>query len=439
MAVRLDESDEYMHELGPESNFNESMYINCFDPAQGVGGWFRMGNRANEGTAEMTVCLYLPAEVEGGKRSVGFMFKRPAIDNNDAFDAAGMKWTMVKPFEELRVDFVGKVVLLDEPEQMADPKAAFTNNPFDEAEVHLTFTGQGRPSMFGGEPDSRTRRPARSSPRATTSNSSPRPARSRSATREWDINGFGLRDHSWGPRYWQAPWYYRWLTANVDENFGFMASRVAKKDGPGSRGGFVWENGTMHLCDDVEITTETRGDEQYHDQIEGVLRSSRSDREWEFSGEVAQPDPAAQPPPGARRRMAADPDLRGVHGVDGQVRRVRRAGRLRHVGVPRPDHRRIAGRPRRVIPVPVWRMSEFLRRLRPDPSRRLALARTRLDADSSTRSKHAEIAHRIIHDRSAVGQVAVSPEGRPRGVRRRHQRCRRQHDTVTACGSTTPR
>ena len=49
MAVRLDESDEYMHELGPESNFNESMYINCFDPAQGVGGWFRMGNRAERG------------------------------------------------------------------------------------------------------------------------------------------------------------------------------------------------------------------------------------------------------------------------------------------------------------------------------------------------------------------------------------------------------
>ena len=49
-----------MHELGPESNFNESMYINCFDPDQQVGGWFRIGNRANEGYAEMTVCLYLP-------------------------------------------------------------------------------------------------------------------------------------------------------------------------------------------------------------------------------------------------------------------------------------------------------------------------------------------------------------------------------------------
>jgi hypothetical protein len=52
-----------------------------------------------------------------------------------------------------------------------------------------------------------------------------------------------------------------------------MASRVAKKDGPGTRGGFVWENGQLHLCDHVEIVTEPRGDEAYHDRIEGVLRS----------------------------------------------------------------------------------------------------------------------------------------------------------------------
>ena len=91
MGVRLEPSDEYMHELGPESNFNESMYINCFDPDQQVGGWFRIGNRANEGYAEMTVCLYLPPEDGAPGRSVGFMYKRPSIDNNDAFDAGGMR------------------------------------------------------------------------------------------------------------------------------------------------------------------------------------------------------------------------------------------------------------------------------------------------------------------------------------------------------------
>jgi hypothetical protein len=191
----------------------------------------------------------------------------------------------VTPFEELRVDYVGKVVVLDEPEQMADPKAAFQNNPYAECEVHLTFTGQGRPSMFGGEPDTPHEAPGEEFAKGHYEQLITGRGSIRVGDEEWAIDGFGLRDHSWGPRYWQAPWYYRWLTANVDADFGFMASRVAKKDGPGTRGGFVWENGVLHLCDHVEITTETRGEEHYHDRIEGVIRSSRSEREWRFTGE----------------------------------------------------------------------------------------------------------------------------------------------------------
>ena len=172
MGVRLDPSDEYMHELGPESNFNESMYINAFDPVTEVGGWFRMGNRANEGYAEMTVCLYLPPRAgdPSERRRVAFMFKRPGITGNDALDAGGLTWTMARPFEELRIDFTGRVVVLDDPLQMSDPKAAFATNPLAECEVRLAFRGQGRGSMFGGNPTPRTRLPARSSPRATTSN-----------------------------------------------------------------------------------------------------------------------------------------------------------------------------------------------------------------------------------------------------------------------------
>jgi hypothetical protein len=311
MGVRLDESDEYMHELGPESNFNESVYINCFDHDQGVGGWFRMGNRANEGQAEMTACLYLPTDgnaengttgsradrlggtadvvvptANGSGRQVGFMFKQPKIDNNDAFDAAGMTWTMVKPFEELRVDYVGKVLVLDDPEQMANPKEAFTNNPFAETEVHLTFTGQGRPSMFGGEPDTPHETPGEEFAKGHYEQLIEASGSIRVGDREWQINGFGLRDHSWGPRYWQSPWYYRWLTGNIDRDFGFMASRVAKRDGPGTRGGFVWENGAMHYCDEVNISTVIRGDDQYHDAIDVTIRSSHAAREWHVTGQA---------------------------------------------------------------------------------------------------------------------------------------------------------
>lgn len=280
MGVRLEPQDEYMHELGPEPNFNESMYINCFDPKTKMGGWFRMGNRANEGYAEMTVCIYLP----DGR--VGFMFKRPEIVNNDRLDAAGMTWTMEKPFEELRVDYVGKVVVLSNPYEMSNPREAFKNNPYSECEVHLTFTGQGRDSMFGGEPDKPHEKPGEEFAKAHYEQLVEATGTIRIGDEQWNIDGYGLRDHSWGPRYWQAPWYYRWLTANFGPDLGFMASRVARKDGPGTRGGFVWENGTMHLCDDVRISTVTQGDEHFHQVVTGVLRSSRSQREWHFQGTV---------------------------------------------------------------------------------------------------------------------------------------------------------
>ncbi len=65
-----------------------------------------------------------------------------------------------------------------------------------------------------------------------------------------------------------------------------MASRVAKKDGPGTRGGFVWDGGQLHLCDHCEVSTVFEGEDTYHQRIEGLLRSSRSQKEWRFTGEV---------------------------------------------------------------------------------------------------------------------------------------------------------
>ena len=276
MGVRLEPQDEYMHELGPEPNLNESMYFNVYDPKNEVGGFFRLGNRANEGTGEMTCCIYLP----DGR--VGFMFKRPDVHNNDAFDAAGMRFEVVTPFEELTVDYEGKLVMLDQPLDMADPREAFTNNPYEECEVHLTYRGLS--AMFGGEPDEPHEKPGEEFAKGHYEQLIGGRGTIRVGSLEWDVDGYGLRDHSWGPRYWQAPWYYRWLTANFGEDFGFMGSRIARKDGPGTRGGFVWDDGQLHLCNDFEISTEWVGDDSYHQEITATLRSK--ERSWSVSGSV---------------------------------------------------------------------------------------------------------------------------------------------------------
>jgi hypothetical protein len=138
--------------------------------------------------------------------------------------------------------------------------------------------------MFGGEPDEPHEKPGEEFAKGHYEQLIAGTGSIRVGDEEWAVDGFGLRDHSWGPRYWQAPWYYRWLTANFGPDFGFMGSRIARRDSDGTRGGFVWEDGKLHLCRDFEIATKWVGDDTYHQSIAATLRSA--DKEWKVTGKV---------------------------------------------------------------------------------------------------------------------------------------------------------
>ena len=136
--------DEYTHEPDDVVNYNESMYFNAFDLERQAGGWFRLGNRVNEGYAEMSVCIYLP----DGR--VGFMFDRPKITNNDEMNAGGLRIDVHERFEHLSVHYEGKVCLLDDPSEMANPREAFANNPRVPCTVDIDWHGVS--PMYGGKP-----------------------------------------------------------------------------------------------------------------------------------------------------------------------------------------------------------------------------------------------------------------------------------------------
>lgn len=301
MRIRMEPQDEYMHALEEAETFNESMYFNVYDPKVDVGGWFRLGNRANEGYAEMTTCLYLPAGGPGGvsERSeaeasgsprvsrgpVGFMYARPPIDSNDAFDAGGMRFEVVEPFKELRVTYEGKVAMLDDPLAMKDPRSAFTNAPHVDCAVDFSYRGLS--PMWGGEP---TFEPGEQRPEgmefARGHYEQHVGARGRIACGpdSWEIDGYGLRDHSWGPRTWQAPYWYRWLTCNAGEDNGFMVSIIAGRDGKVRRSGIVFENGGYTPIVDASLETSWTTDNYYQEAIRCVARTT--DREIEITGKV---------------------------------------------------------------------------------------------------------------------------------------------------------
>ncbi len=262
-SVRLELADELMHANTGEPNFNESMYFNFFDPRRRVGGFLRIGNRPNEGHAEATVCLF---RSDG---SVLFHFMRPEIPGNDAFDAGGMRFQVEQPFERLHVAYRGQALELREPLQMSDPRRAYAANPMRPVEVDLEIRGVG--PMVGGE----RARPAsdheQEFARGHYEQHHRATGRLRLDGQEIDFDGLGLRDHSWGPRSWQAPAYYRWLTANFSDDFGFMGSWVGSRGGSELRGGFVHRGMELVPVKRLDLETELRGPEGVHDRLRARL------------------------------------------------------------------------------------------------------------------------------------------------------------------------
>lgn len=278
----LEPHDEYPHEPDAAANYNESMYLNAFDVAQEVGGWFRLGNRPNEGYAEMTVCIYLP----GGR--VGFLYGRPGIEGNTEMRAGGLHIEVVSPFEHLRVTYEGDVCLLDEPGQMADPRRAFRENPMVACSVELDFCGVS--PMYGGQQRYEDGAVLEVDPEKSFAKA--HYEQHMAVTGTIDVNGevlvldgLGLRDKSWGPRHWQALHWYRWLPMVFGPDFAMMLSVIggADPDRPAHQGGMVLEGGTYHLVRECRIDSEWDADKH---QTSMTCHVRTDDRTYEVKGEV---------------------------------------------------------------------------------------------------------------------------------------------------------
>jgi len=72
----------------------------------------------------------------------------------------------------------------------------------------------------------------------------------------WPIAGHGWRDHSWGPRYWQAIYYYRLFIANFPNGDGFMLLKITDKNGKARRQGVLLVDGNYEEILDLDVATD---------------------------------------------------------------------------------------------------------------------------------------------------------------------------------------
>lgn len=257
--------DDYTHPLGPEENFNESVYFNFFDREKQMGGFLRIGNRANEGHAEMTVIVYQP---DG---SALFNYKRPQISNNDGWDAGGLKVDVLEPGERIRTTYEGSVVFLADPREMREPGQAFKENPHQKIKLDLVHTGCGPIYGHVAEPDGA----GAQNDFARAHYEQHMAVRGTLQVEDGpilEIAGYGLRDHSWGPRYWQSTPSYRWITGNFGDDLGMVISVV------GERVGGVFHKGQeLFRITDVQLETDYEGDTNYHQGLKARVKLSNGD------------------------------------------------------------------------------------------------------------------------------------------------------------------
>ncbi len=249
--------DDYTHELGSEKNFNESVYFNFFDRTQNRGGFVRIGNRANEGYAEVTVIVWNP---DG---SALFNYAKPAISHNECWDAGGLEITIIKPAEVVRTTYDGTAYFLEDPRAMSNPGNAFRNSPQQQLTIDLTHEAVG--PMYGhvGKPDdgnqfarSHTEQHMRVSGTIRVGDDAP-----------LVFKGHGLRDHSWGPRYWQATPSYRWITGNFGDDLGM----IVRTNDVGHGGGLFHEGQNLVRITKATLTTEYEPGTNYHKALHAEL------------------------------------------------------------------------------------------------------------------------------------------------------------------------
>ncbi len=240
--------DEFMHQPTDDPQFNESAYYNLVEEDSGFGLLIRMGNRVNEGHAEVTVVAYLP----GGGAVI--RFDRAPITTNDAFDASGLRFEVVEPLQTMGVTFSGSGYRLERGTDLADPKQAFSTSPVVPVQLDLRYDnlipvyGLGAGSGIAGAEDAIATGHYQGPCRITGWVEIDGDRRT--------VSGLGYRDHSWGPRRWLGPSYWRWLSCLADDKNGFVAwsQKIGDVRSPGN--GMVLRNGVRELVTGVEVVSE---------------------------------------------------------------------------------------------------------------------------------------------------------------------------------------
>lgn len=296
-------ADEFFHTVGDHDAWSESYYFNFVDPKTGVGAFTRMGFRPNDGWADALHAVYLP---EG---RVAFTYGRrtdlsPAlIDSMGDADptVANLRLRRGEPFVDWSIVYSGEAKVMDDPTVMLAPtKDRPQGWAFEQQlDMDISFEALSDPHYAVGGSQGHFEQTGRAS------------GVIRLGDEEWMVDGFGVRDKSWGPRTWQAPsgskskssqpeavssgLFINWFSMNFGPDLALGGTCGRTADGSFRGKGWIHRDGETLSLDEIEMTTVLDPDNPLLHQSVQLVGTDSAGQSITVDGEVLSICPTKVP------------------------------------------------------------------------------------------------------------------------------------------------
>lgn len=258
-----DPADELFHPVGDHAAWSESYYFNFVDPVTEVGAFTRMGFRPNDGWADALHAVYLP----GGR--VAFTYSRRTDLTPEVVASLGPLDPTVgdltlrrgEAFRRWDIVYQGEAQVMDDPTVML---AATKDRPDGwhtptRLDMVVEFEALSEPHYAVGGSQGHFEQTGRVTGRITLGDDS------------WEVDAYGVRDKSWGPRTWQAPsgsaakasgpgaveqgCFLNWFSMNFGTDLALGGAVGRTADGTFRGKGWIQRDGETHDLTDVTMTT----------------------------------------------------------------------------------------------------------------------------------------------------------------------------------------
>lgn len=249
-AETIAAAHEYRHPPDDDPAFNESTYYNFLCP-DGIVGWVRVAMQPNQPAGQASVLIFLP---EG---ETLFNYQRTTSVTPDTLAVGDLSFHIVEPHRRQELRYDGPLFAFADPKLLDRPKEAFSQATKRQTSIRLSVTGDG--ASFGSDGED----PANILEDTMAIGHYEQFIRVEGELivdgERRTVRGGGLRDHSWGPRDWAGPKYYRWITVAFPDST-IMVLDVARRDGTRTRRAAAVSDGVAAPAELSDLAMEWTAD-----------------------------------------------------------------------------------------------------------------------------------------------------------------------------------